>query len=300
MSLPTRVSYRLPAEPEASWLEASRAPWALSRDRAAVLVHDMQHYFARPFAEECPAWQETVSNIGRILEAARAGGVPVAYTAQPGDQESGERGLLGDLWGPGISADEKDTAIIASVAPVAGEPVIPKLRYSAFAGHSAMADWLAETGRDQLVIVGIYAHIGVAATATEAFMRDIQPFVISDAVADFSSADHERALVQIARCCGVVMGTGEVLATLNGKPAGGWSAWLAAQLDELMGAGTGAAMVARPEDDLFHAGFDSVRAFALLDSLADHGVVVDFTDFVANANAGFLLAQIEIAGVEAP
>jgi isochorismate hydrolase len=42
--LPTVPAYALPTEAE---IPASRAQWTLQRDRAALLVHDMQRYFMR-------------------------------------------------------------------------------------------------------------------------------------------------------------------------------------------------------------------------------------------------------------
>ena len=38
-------------------------------------------------------------------------------------------------------------------------------------------------GRDQLLVTGVYAHIGCTATVVEAFQRDIEAFSAADAVA---------------------------------------------------------------------------------------------------------------------
>ena len=49
--------------------------------------------------------------------------------------------------------------------------------------------------------------------------------------------------------------------------------------------------VEQPESSLFELGLDSIAAFALLDDLAARGVEVEFTSFVSDPTARFLLAQ---------
>jgi bifunctional isochorismate lyase/aryl carrier protein len=70
---------------------------------------------------------------------------------------------------------------------------------------------LKESGRDQLIITGVYAHIGCMTTATDAFMRDIKPFFVADALADFSREEHLMSLKYVAGRCGRVVMTEELL-----------------------------------------------------------------------------------------
>ena len=54
------------------------------------------------------------------------------------------------------------------------------------------------------------AHLGVLLTAADAFMNDIQPFVVADAVADFAAEEHTLALRWAGRS-GVVCTTDGLL-----------------------------------------------------------------------------------------
>jgi isochorismate hydrolase len=71
------------------------------------------------------------------------------------------------------------------------------------------------SGRDQLIICGVYAHVGVLMSAVDAFTNDIQTFVVADAVADFSSRYHRLALSYVAERCAMVTTAKTVLAELE-------------------------------------------------------------------------------------
>lgn len=137
--------------------------------------------------------------------------MPVAYTAQPGGMTTEQRGLLLDFWGPGMRMDPVDREVVESLAPAPGDWLLTKWRYSAFF-RSDLLQRMREEGRDQLILCGVYAHVGVLMTAVDAFTNDIRPFLVADAVADFSAAHHRLALEYAAARCAMLITAKETFA----------------------------------------------------------------------------------------
>lgn len=198
----------------------NRVNWRVDPARAALLVHDMQRYFVRAFELErdgqpLPDAQINIAiaNIRRLLDAAHAANIPVYYTAQPPRQNPADRRLLTDFWGDGLQDDE-NAQILDELAPTEADTVLTKWRYSAFV-RSPLEEQLKDLGRDQLIIGGIYAHIGCLTTALEAFMRDIQPFMVADALADFTEKEHRMACEYASGRCARVLNTTEALENIN-------------------------------------------------------------------------------------
>lgn len=197
--LPVIPPYALPA---ACDLPKARAPWVAERQRCALLVHDMQRYFLRPYAAGTSPLAPAIANIARLVARCREIGIPVFYTAQEVGQDRRDRGLQAHLWGPGMSDPLEHRPIIAELAPADTDFMLVKHRYSAFQ-RSNLEPLMRARGRDQLIICGVYAHIGCLLTAADAFMRDIEPFLVADAVADFSREKHDAAMAYVADVCGV-------------------------------------------------------------------------------------------------
>ncbi len=210
MSLPQVANYSLPSLHE---LPPSRVAWTVSAKRAVLLVHDMQQYFVRPFGSSHDAFTEATSNIRALISSCKAQGVPVVYTAQNGSQDQLLRGLQRDFWGEGMPADGIAPLIVRELMPAVGDTVYVKHRYSAFQKSDLELD-MRQMERDQIIITGVYAHIGCFMTAADAFMRDIQPFLVADAIADFSRPLHDVALSHAAACCANIATTQQLQESL--------------------------------------------------------------------------------------
>ncbi len=213
MAIPAIQPYKMPTEKE---LPEKKVNWEIDSDRAVLLIHDMQQYFLNPFTEDTSPMTELIAHTKQIKARCEELEIPVIYTAQPGAQKQEDRALLTDFWGPGLEDDQRLTKIIDEVAPSEKDVVLTKWRYSAFKRSNLLAR-MQEQGRDQLIICGVYAHIGCLMTAGEAYMLDIKPFLVADAVADFSLDYHKMAMTYVADRCGVTTSTEMILQGLHKK-----------------------------------------------------------------------------------
>lgn len=215
MSLPKIESYALPRPDE---LPVPRVNWQPDRSRAALLVHDMQNYFVRAFPAGASPIAPVLANIAALRQACDDAGIPVFYTAQPGNQDPRDRGLQREFWGPGMSDVPDQQGIVDALAPLPHHIVLTKWRYSAFQ-RTTLEPMLRARGRTQLIVCGVYAHIGCLLSTADAFMHDIEPFYVADAVADFSRAQHDLAINYASTRCAVVTSTSSLVAALAGKAA---------------------------------------------------------------------------------
>lgn len=250
MAIPKLQGYALPTALD---LPENKVDWAFEPARAALLIHDMQEYFLNFWGDDSEMMDTVVANIAALRDFCKKNGIPVYYTAQPKEQSDEDRALLNDMWGPGLTRSPEQQRVIAALAPDEADTVLVKWRYSAF-HRSPLEQMLKESGRNQLIITGVYAHIGCMTTTTDAFMRDIKPFFVADALADFSRDEHLMSLKYVAGRSGRVVMTDELLPSIPASKEA-LRALVLPLLDE--------SDEPFDDDNLIDYGLDSVRMMAL-------------------------------------
>ncbi|NKI73136.1 isochorismatase [Dickeya sp. CFBP 2040] len=272
MAIPKLNAYPLPGIEQ---VPVNKVNWPVDASRAALLIHDMQNYFLNFWGENSPLTEQLIANVVRIRQACHQLGIPVFYTAQPNQQSDADRALLNDMWGPGLNRHPEQQQITAALTPDANDTVLVKWRYSAFQ-RSDLEQRLKTADRDQLIICGVYAHIGCLTTATDAFMRDIKPFMVADALADFSQEEHLMALRYTAGRCGRVLTSEQLLNALVPQADTGL-ARLRAELLPLLDDDD-----ISDDDNLLDYGLDSVRIMSLVTRWRQQGHDLDFVALVKN------------------
>ena len=211
-------SVELPAEP---------APLTLDLERTALIVVDMQNAFASPGGmldlaglDIGPA-RDVIANARMVCEAARGAGIQVVYLTigYPPD--------LSTAGGPDSPNPRKelvtfgtwDFQIVEELAPLAGDVVIVKSRYSGFFGTN-LDSMLRSRGVRNLLMVGIASNVCVESTLRDAYFLEYWPVMVADATMAAGPAEIQRATVYNVRTFFGWVAASEDVATALRESAG--------------------------------------------------------------------------------
>lgn len=171
---------------------------------AAVLVYDAQAGILAHVQDRAGL----VDRIRRVLDAARAAGVPVFYVRHVSLPASHlgvgalrtamawQRQERADAVGSPFPPDAPQTAIVDELAPAADEPVLDKLGMSALVG-TPLGAALRDRGVTTLVLVGAVLEIGIEPTARHAADLGLLPVVVDDACGIVDPDAGERSLAAL-------------------------------------------------------------------------------------------------------
>jgi maleamate amidohydrolase len=190
--------------------------------RPALVVIDVNRGFTDPASPLVCDLDDVVGAIGRLLEAFRGAGLPVAYTTVAYDEAAKRSAEAFIAKIPALLTLEAGSAwveIDARIAPRPDEPVFTKLWASAFFG-TPFASFLAAAGCDSLVVTGASTSGCVRATAVDALQHGYRPVVPREAVGDRNPAAHEANLYDIDAKYGDVVALADVLGAVEALAAG--------------------------------------------------------------------------------
>jgi nicotinamidase-related amidase len=186
-------------------------------EHPALVVIDLCYGFtdpASPLACDC---EGAVAATARLLDAARAGGHPVAFTTVQYDAAGREIAAAFIRKAPGLLTLEPGTRwpqIDERIAPAENEPVMPK-RFASGVFGTSLGAMLAARGCDTVVVTGASTSGCVRATAVDALQHGYRVVVPREAVADRAEGAHQATLTDLDAKYGDVVGIDEAVAIFS-------------------------------------------------------------------------------------
>lgn len=172
-------------------------------DRTALLVVDLQAITLGNARTRPP--QELLAEVASLIAVFRARGLPLWHVATTGIP----RGTTNYSQGARAWTAEQ-AAIAPDVAPMAGEPIVRRAAWSAFA-NTDLAAQLDDAGVETVVIVGLATPFGIESTARSAYDLGYSVIVPTDAVAAPDPAAHEWTLTRVIPLLGRTVTVAELI-----------------------------------------------------------------------------------------
>jgi ureidoacrylate peracid hydrolase len=204
----------------------SKLQSVIAPEKTAIIVVDVQNDFCHPQGalgrNGAPTGDAMamIPTLQKLLDAARQFGTKVIFIQTVHTPETDSAAWVRRSDGKSLEVCRKDTwgGEFTDVAPIAGEPIVNKHRYSAFI-NTRLDSVLRTFKVENLIMTGVSTNVCVESTARQGYMMDYNIVFMSDCSAAYAKEDHEATLRTMANNFGIVATAAEVI-----------DAWKAAKL----------------------------------------------------------------------
>jgi ureidoacrylate peracid hydrolase len=195
--------------------------WTFDSSRTALLVIDMQNDFVRAGAiMEVPEAKRQLGKIADLIAACRLVNLPIIYTVHETDPEFNplEIATFPHLVHGGMRKGTDGIKVVDELAPLEGDYVLQKRRYSAF--FQTDLEMVLRNKKDEgelpidtLIICGTVTNICCESTARDAYFRDYKVIFGSDVCSALNKEAHTASLANM-ELFGQVLSAGEIIEQL--------------------------------------------------------------------------------------
>lgn len=170
----------------------------LNKRKSALLVVDMQKFFLDPSSPTYTCGGPAIiPNVKRIIDTFRKAGRPVIYTKHVHHPDGIDAGIM-EWWWEGMCIEgSPESEIHDDIAPLPGEKVILKHRYSSFY-NTDLETILRCLKIEDLVICGIMTNMCCESTARDAYYRDFRVFFPADGTGSINEEMHFASLLNLS------------------------------------------------------------------------------------------------------
>jgi len=186
----------------------------LDRLKAALMVIDMQKFFLDP---DSPTFTcgglAILPNLRKLVTAFRQAGRPVIFTKHVHHPDKLDAGIMSWWWEGMCIEGSPESEIHHELAPLSGEKVVLKHRYSAFY-NTDLETILRCLKIEDIVISGVMTNMCCESTARDAYYRDYRVFFTADATGSINEEMHLASLLNLAFGFACVTTAGKIIGQL--------------------------------------------------------------------------------------
>jgi nicotinamidase-related amidase len=170
----------------------------LNRDKAALLVIDMQDFFLDPASPTFTCGGLAIlPNLKKAIHAFRQADRPVIFTRHVHHPDRLDAGIMGWWWEGMCIEGSPESEVHQDISPKQNEKVIFKHRYSAFY-NTELETVLRCLKVEDIVIAGIMTNLCCESTARDAYYRDYRVFFLADGTGSITEEMHIASLLNLA------------------------------------------------------------------------------------------------------